>query len=298
MKKTNKKVFISIILLIVIIVWTAYIARINNYIYLTQFGATTSRQMMGYAIKTINGKIIIIDGGTKEDAEQLEQYIIENGSQIEAWFITHPHSDHAGAFEVISQNEKIKINKIYMSIAEKQWYLDNEPSRAQDIEEFFKVIENENIKYKIVEPQMNDTIKIDNIRAQILGIKNPEITTNAINNSSMVIKIKVNNKKILFLGDTGTESSKKLIKNQGNNLKADIVQMAHHGQAGATEELYKIVKPEVCLWPTPEWLWNNNSNGTENSGPWKTKETRKWMEDLKVKQHYIEKDGTQNIKIF
>ena len=75
----------------------------------------------------------------------------------------------------------------------------------------------------------------------------------------MVIKVKVNHKKILFLGDTGTESSEKLIKGQGNNLKADIVQMAHHGQAGATEELYKIVKPEICLWPTPEWLWNNNS---------------------------------------
>ena len=171
-----------------------------------------------------------------------------------------------------------------MSINTKEWYLKNDTSRIEDTENFFEVIENEELQDKVIEPQVNDKIQIDNITTEILGIKNPEITVNATNNSSMVIKIKVNNKKILFLGDTGVESSEKLIKGQGNNLRADIVQMAHHGQNGATEELYKIVQPKICLWPTPEWLWNNNSNGTEDSGPWKTKETRKWMEKLKVKQ--------------
>ena len=38
--------------------------------------------------------------------------------------------------------------------------------------------------------------------AKILGIKNTEIINNAINNSSMVIQIKVNQKKILFLDDS------------------------------------------------------------------------------------------------
>lgn len=275
-----------------------YIRRINNYIYLTQFVPTTSRQMMGYGIKTKNGKIIIVDGGTQEDAEQLEKYIIDNGGKVDTWFITHPHIDHAGAFEIISKNENIEINQIYMSITSKDWYIKNEPSREKDIEEFFNVIENENISQKIVQPQIGDTIKIDNITAKIMGIKNTEITNNAINNSSMVIKMQVNQKQILFLGDTGIESSEKLIKNQGKALKADIVQVAHHGQAGATEELYKIVKPEICLWPTPEWLWDNNSDGTEDSGPWKTKETRNWMENLKVKQNYVAKDGIHSIKIF
>ena len=297
MKKILKKVLILLAVIVAITVML-YIARINNYIHLTQFGATTSRQMMAYGIRTKNDKIVLIDGGTQEDAPQLEKYIIENGGIVHAWFITHLHTDHAGAFEVISQNPNIKIERIYMSINSKEWHLENDQSRTEDIENFFEIMENEEILQKIKEPQVNDKIKIDNITAEILGVKNPEITANATNNSSMVLKIKVNYKKILFLGDTGIESCEKLIKVQGNKLKADIVQMAHHGQAGATEEFYKIVKPEICLWPTPEWLWNNNSNGTEDSGPWKTKETRKWMEDLQVKQHYIEKDGTCEIKIF
>lgn len=299
MKKSKIIKSITIILIVILLITGLfYIKRRNNYIILTQFAPTTSRQMMGYGIKTINGKIIIIDGGTQEDATQLEEYITNNGGKVDAWFITHPHIDHSGAFEVISKNENIQIDKIYMSITDKDWYITNEPSRKIDIDEFFNIIESENIKQKIIQPEIGDIIKIDNITAEILGIKNDEITANAINNSSMVIKMKVNNKKILFLGDTGVESSEKLIKNQGKNLKADIVQVAHHGQNGATEELYKIVKPEICLWPTPVWLWENNSNGQEDSGPWKTKETRKWMEDLKVKYNYVAKDGPQDIKIF
>lgn len=298
MKKIVKKILI-IVSVIVLILGSAYIIRRNNYIYLTQFGATTSRQMMGYAIKTKNNEIVLIDGGTQGDAQQLEDYIISNGGNVKAWFITHIHSDHAGAFEIITQNPNINIEKIYMSIEDKDWYLKNEESRKEDVDDFFDVLDNNpELKSKIVEPQINEKIKIDNITVSILGIKNPEITTNAINNSSMVLKVRVNNKTILFLGDTGVESSEKLIKNQGKNLKSDIVQMAHHGQNGATEELYKIVKPEICLWPTPDWLWKNDINGTEDSGPWKTKETREWMEKLKVKQHYIEKDGTAKIKIF
>jgi len=301
MKKNTKKAVIivaAILAVILVITGILYVARINNYIHLTQFGATTSRQMMAYGIKTKNNEIVLIDGGTQEDASQLEEYIMKNGGTVHAWFITHLHTDHAGAFEVISQNPKIKIEKIYMSINSKEWHIENDSTRAEDIENFFEVMENEELQQKVIEPQVGDEIKIDNITAEILGVKNPEITTNATNNSSMVIKIKVNHKKILFLGDTGIESSEKLIREQGENLKADIVQVAHHGQNGATEELYKIIKPKICLWPTPDWLWRNDSNGTEDSGPWKTKETRKWMEQINVKQHYIEKDGTHEIKIF
>ena len=73
--------------------------------------------------------------------------------------------------------------------------------------------------------------------------------------------------------------------------------MAHHGQAGASKELYEAISPKICLWPTPKWLWNNDSGMGENSGPWKTLETRTWMEELKVEKNYIAKDGNIVIKI-
>ena len=78
----------------------------------------------------------LLFGFMERDAQQLEKYITDNGGEVDTWFITHPHIDHAGAFEIISQNTSIKINKIYMSIEDKDWYLTNEPSRTIDIEEF------------------------------------------------------------------------------------------------------------------------------------------------------------------
>ena len=135
------------------------------------------------------------------------------------------------------------------------------------------------------------------LTAEILGIKNPEITTNAGNEQSMVVSFKTQKNTILFLGDTGEKSSEKLLKNQKDKLKSSIVQMAHHGQNGATKELYKAISPKICLYPSQEWLWNNDNGNGYNTGPWKTIETRKWMEEIGVENSYIEKEEvTLNIE--
>ena len=113
----------------------------------------------------------------------------------------------------------------------------------------------------------------------------------------MVVKFDTGKTTFLVLGDTGIKSSEKLLKTQKEKLKSDIVQMAHHGQSGATKELYEQINPTICMWPTPEWLWNNDSGEGKGSGPWKTLETRLWMEELKVKKNYVEKDGDITIKL-
>ena len=73
--------------------------------------------------------------------------------------------------------------------------------------------------------------------------------------------------------------------------------MAHHGQGGVTREVYEAISPSVCLWDTPDWLWDNNSGGGYNSGPWKTLEVRAWMEELGAIEHYVIKDGTTKFEI-
>ena len=180
---------------------------------------------------------------------------------------------------------------------DKNWYEINEPSRAEFSKVLIDTLNSDKLKNKVKEPKLNEKLKIDGINVEILGIKNPEITENPGNEQSMVIKFDTGRTKLLILGDTGEKSSEKLLKNQKDKLKSDIVQMAHHGQAGATEELYKQINPTICLWPTPKWLWNNDNGGGENSGTWKTMETRSWMENIGVKQNYVAKDGDIAISI-
>lgn len=297
-KNISKIIQITIILLIILGIGTVIIKQvITPNVRLTQLQDNSSRQMMGYIMKTSTGKVIVIDGGLNEDEPNLVKHIQELGNKVDVWFITHPHEDHASAIIKVIEETDIPIEKIYYTMNEIEWYKEYEPKRAEEAERFYNALQNERVKGKTEEVTLNQIINIDFIKCEILGVKNPEITNNGFNNSSMVIKMNLPKSSILFLGDTGEESGEKLLNTQKDKLKSDIVQVAHHGQGGAKESLYKEINPRICLWPTPEWLWNNDSGEGKGSGPWTTVETRQWMENLGVKIHVIEKDGDTTIKV-
>ena len=285
-----------LLLLILGLIFSLVGAKYSNKTELTQLTNNSNSQMMGYFIKA-QDKNIVIDGGTKEDSQNLQNHIKDSGGTVNAWFITHPHKDHAGAIIDIIENTDIKIEHIYVTLNDIEWYQENEPQRAEEAIQLKDALENDRVKDMVTEVSLNQKIKIGTVNCEILGTKNPEITVNAINNSSMVIKMNLPKSSILFLGDTGEESGDKLLNTQKDKLKSDIVQVAHHGQSGAKESLYKEINPRICLWPTPEWLWNNDSGEGKGSGPWTTLETRQWMENLGVKIHVIEKDGDTTIKV-
>ena len=290
--------YILIIIFLILIISLCIFEKYHNGLTIVQLKNNAHRQMMGYVLRTKN-KSIVIDGGLSEDTQNLIDYINKiGGGKVDYWFITHPHEDHATAFLDIVENTDINIGKIYITLNDLEWYKQYEPQRIEEIERFFNVIQNSRIKENVEEVTLNQKIKIDNLNCEILGVKNPEITTNAVNNSSMVIKMKINNKSILFLGDTGKESGEKLLQNQKDKLKSDIVQMAHHGQSGADKSLYEVIKPKICLWPTPYWLWYNDAGNGYNTGNWKTLETRKWMKELNVKTNYVEKDGNISFRVW
>lgn len=282
----------------VIIIAFLIITIINNTqtVQLTQLKMNSGRQMMGYILKT-NNKVIVIDGGTKDDAENLKFHINKYGGKVDYWFMTHLHDDHLGAFTEIVKDENVEICNIYASLNDKEWYRVNEPSRYDFSEEFLNILSDEKIKNKVHSPDLNEKLTIDNIKVEILGIRNPEITENPGNEQSMVIRFDTHKSSMIILGDTGVKSSEKLLNNQKEKLDCDIVQMAHHGQNGATKELYQAISPKICLWPTPEWLWNNDPGTGYNTGIWKTIETRSWMEELNIQNNYIEKDGDITIEI-
>jgi hypothetical protein len=81
-------------------------------------------------------------------------------------------------------------------------------------------------------------------------------------------------------------------------LQADYVQMAHHGQGGVEKEVYEVVRPTYCLWPTPSWLWDNMGPGGYDTGAFRTVIVRGWISSLRcVKKHYRMTEGTQVIDL-
>ena len=298
-KKIYFKICIAVLLLIMAIVVSINVQGINKeYVELTQLKDNSSSQMMGYFIRTSTGKNIVVDGGTSADYNNLQEFINNNGGKVDYWFITHYHADHTGALVEIINNTNIPISMIIYREVPKNMVEQYEPNRIDQYNQLHDALQNERVKENIKNPEKGQIFEISNkINIKTISVYENDITENFGNNTSSVYKFFVNEQTILFLGDTGAESSEKLLKNNRDELKSDYVQMSHHGQNGATFELYKEINPQYCLWPTPKWLWDNDIGQGYNTGPFKTVETREWMNSLNVKQHYIEKDGNQSIII-
>lgn len=243
---------------------------------------------MGYILRTDNNQIIVIDGGIEKASNILENFLMQLGGEVSTWIVTHPHKDHVGALLGIIKEANIKIDRIIQSAIDPEWVMTNEYTNYNYVLNYNRAIRNSDIE--ILDVSIGDTFTIGNqVELQIIGVRNEEIIKNAINNSSLVFKISSPSKSILFLGDLGEEGGDKILKNtDAQELHADYVQMAHHGQAGVGKDFYMTVNADYSLWPTPLWLWENNLDAKGyNSGTWKTIIVRKWLDDLKMKKNYV-----------
>ena len=115
-----------------------------------------------------------------------------------------------------------------------------------------------------------------------------EVTDDIVNNSSTVFRMCLGGKSVLFLGDAGVVAGNRLVASHGEALKSDYCQMAHHGQDGAEKNVYALVRPSVCIWCAPEWLWNNDRGEGFDSDIFQTVITRRWMDEIgTVKQNIV-----------
>lgn len=99
---------------------------------LWMLASTTGAQNLSIVIKSPHGKLIVVDGGWEADATKLSELILQQGGKVDAWLITHPHEDHVGALCAIlnDSSRKIKIDKIYCSLATPDWYRQVSPTGA------------------------------------------------------------------------------------------------------------------------------------------------------------------------
>ena len=260
---------------------------------LWMLGSTAGAQNLSIVIKSSHGKLIVVDGGWEADADKLSSLILQRGGKVDAWLITHPHEDHVGALCAIlnDSSRKIKIDKIYCSLATPDWYRQVSPTGAGIADQLLNAFTKLPVGTVTNNIGRGTEINIDDVNIRVLNNRGV-YTYNGVNNSSLVYKIRVSGQSILILGDLAYDGGKDLIKTcTAAELKSDIVQMAHHGQQGVDQDAYALIAPTTCLWPSPAWLWNNDNGGGTGSGPWGTLTTRAWMDALGVKDNRSLKDG-------
>lgn len=265
--------------------------RVSPALY--QLSAQSPSQMMGYVFQSRDGSLAILDGGCKEDAVHLLALLKKLGGvrpHISLWLFSHPHFDHIGAFLELWQEhwQEFLVDKVCCRFPAPEFLQQYEPQYADSSVEF-AAVRNE-LRGKLQELAVGDKLCCGDFTFEVLFTAEEPCKVNAGNNVSVVLRAKVLDCTILFPGDLGCEVQDALLAEPAA-LKADIVQMAHHGQSAVTKPFYAAAAPKLCLWPTPDWLWRNDAGEGDGTGPWTTLETRRWMEELGAQGHLISKDG-------
>lgn len=276
----------------------------------------TSKFMMSFVLITKQNNVIVVDGGRPADIPLLKEYV--GGRHISAWILTHPHDDHiSGIVDELRKNgcADFDLEAVYYHFPPyEEWNAKTEKDvPALDyflrdlngvLPAFLEAIPAIGDRAHIV--TQGDSLDIDECHIDFLYTSHDGLYSNPMNDSSLVFKITTPNKTVLFLGDLGAEGGDVLFDESRHLLKSDIVQMAHHGHMNVGMEVYAAIAPTACMWCCADWLYNEpeippyladreKMRRMKRTRLYGTAVTRKWMEQLGVKTHYVTKDGTQRI---
>ena len=274
-------------------------------VVLYQLAPEANSLMQSYVIKTTNGKLIVIDGGIDGEGKDRNPYMpaalraiagVDAGEyfEVEAWFLSHAHKDHIYELSKMlgeySTESNYKINNIYFDFPE---FGSAEYAGQNADMEASKIVENLNKYGEVIGATVKDgstyyndlngavinaesvakslSFEIDGVKIDVLQTWSTEDGTSNVNDTSLVLRVHIGEQTVLFLNDLGSLGGRRLLKTYGDALKSDIVQMAHHGQAGVNKDVYAAIGAQIHLWPTPIWVWKNASQ------TYQIDEVRTWL---------------------
>ena len=94
-----------------------------------------------------------------------------------------------------------------------------------------------------------DSLTLDStVHIEILSPGEMSGSKSNLNNISLVLKMTFKDRTFIFTGDAEVEAQGELLK-RGEELKADVLKMPHHGSRTLLPELVEQVKPEVAVIP-------------------------------------------------
>lgn len=253
---------------------------------ITQYGDPNGSQSSFYTIEPKKGGLIVVDGGWALDASKVRKIIENKGKIVDAWIITHPHPDHVGAFNEIYKNKQgIKIKKIFtVKINYAKYRMFSKPWDEFQVYKEFRSLVSGSSKLKYL--KQGDTFAIRRLNFKVFNAYDSYVckyTKDLCNGGSLMFKVYGKKQSMLFCSDVGAGLSNYLLKKYGKELKADYLQMGHHGNGGLKKSFYKKVKPKKAYFDAPNWLMNNKNQYTGENADYKTKNTIQWMKEIGAK---------------
>lgn len=175
---------------------------------------------------------ILIDAGDWNSNNVVNYLNSQNVKHIDLLVGTHEHADHIG-----------QMDKILNQFSVDEVWLTGNVTTSKTFERVIDAIEASDAGY--YEPRAGETFNLGPLKIDVL---HPSSLSGNLNNDSISMKLTYGTTTFLFTGDT-EKSGENAILNRGYNIKADILQLGHHGSStSSTPSFIKAVNPEVAIY--------------------------------------------------
>ncbi len=236
------------------------VTQYENQWLITQYGGVDGSQLSFYTMQDSAGHLIVVDGGWETDASYVKKVLKELGNHVDAWIITHPHQDHAGAFcKIYKKPGKLVIDKVYaVDMASPELCLSNAPWDETIVYEKWLKLDIPQLTYVYA----GDTFTVAGLDFEVFNAYDDyvdELSNDLLNDGSMLFKVTAEEESMLFCADVGKSMSDYLLETYGDALKADYIQMGHHGNGGLKKDFYKSIGAKVAFFDAPDWLMNDTT---------------------------------------
>ena len=248
-----------------------------------------------FLITTADGKVIAIDGGHKSETPYFLEYLKQvTGTQtphIDAWFLSHAHDDHCEVFLEIAEHhrDEVTFDRVFANFPDASFYRGYDDWAEKICADYTRLLPL--FKDKAARLHEGETVAVGDAVFTVFYTCSP--AWHSCNEGSTIMRMDLGGVSVMFTGDAEQNAGNYVLETYGKTgrLRCSICKLSHHGQGGVDRSFYAAVSPEICLWPTPTWVYENTN------GNLKTFETRRWIRELGVKKEYKSFEGTAVIEL-
>ncbi len=246
---------------------TGYDELVTPSVSMIEIGGTG----LSMVIQLADGSFVIVDGGfgqgtydnaaiTEADISRMYQFLKSKtpggGKPQITWMITHADSDHI-LFSIGFMNEHkedVNVNTVCYNFPPYNSVKNNSVGFKDCVSKHYP-----NANHYIM--HTGSKLYLPGCEIEFLITASEDLYPTAFksgNHTCNAWRITVEGKTILITGDIETPLCNKMVKNYGNYLASNILQVVHHGVNGPTVEFNTCVasgsaeagnKLEICFWP-------------------------------------------------